>query len=272
MNVGKLFYFYIIYCPDIYMSRSDSECSYGHRKHHKKHRSSCKKECFEINVKCCSSDNGPTGPTGTQGPRGPTGTQGTQGPTGPTGLLGPQGPTGLLGPTGPTGTQGLQGPTGIQGATGLFGPTGPTGPQSIIGYAEYVRTIQSPNDSVPPGTAFTIDTEVYNSIPSVIVSSVGAGGTVFTLAAGTYIIDYETSLTAAGSLAIYSGPTSGSLAIDSNTISGSTTGTTWIHGRAIEVVNTLLVFAISSVVGTAAVTTSGTASSFMIRLTILKIA
>jgi hypothetical protein len=135
-----------------------------------------------------------------------------------------------------------------------------------------VRTIQTPNDSVPPGTAFTIDTEVYNSIPAIIVSSSGAGGTVFTLSAGTYIIDYETSLTAAGSLAIYKGPGSGSLAIDNNTVSGSTTGTTWIHGRAIELVNTSLVFAISSVVGSAAVTTAGTASTFMIRLTILKIA
>ena len=90
---------------------------------------------------------------------------------------------------------------------------------------------------------------------------------------GIYIIDYETSLTAAGSLAIYTGPTSAALAIDTNTISGSTTATTWIHGRSIQSVLTTLVFAISPVVGTANVTTAGTSADlYMIRLTIIKIA
>ena len=79
------------------------------------------------------------------------------------------------------------------------------------------------------------------------------------------------SLSSAGSIAIYTGPNSSSLSIDTNTISGSTTATTWIHGRSIEYVDTSLVIAISSVVGTAAVSTSGTDSSYMIRLTILKI-
>ena len=105
------------------------------------------------------------------------------------------------------------------------------------------------------------------------MASAGAGGTVFTLGPGTFIIDYETSLVSAGSIAIYSGPSSGSLSIDTNTVVGSTTATTWIHGRAIEVVANTLVIAISSVVGTAAVTTAGTdSSSYMIRVTILKIA
>jgi len=174
-------------------------------------------------------------------------------------------PTGVTGITGPTGITGITGPTGITGVTG------PTGANGTIGYAEYIRTIQCPNDSVPPGNAFTIDTEVYNSIPSFILASSGAGGTVFTLGTGVYMIDYETSLTSAGSLAIYTGATVGSLSIDPNTISGSTTGTTWIHGRAIEFVSTSLVIAISSVVGTAAVATTGSSSEYMIRLTILKI-
>jgi hypothetical protein len=153
----------------------------------------------------------------------------------------------------------------------LIGVTGPTGTSGVVGYAEYIRIIQTPNNSIPPGTAFTIDTEVYNSIPSSIVASPGAGGTVFTLSNGTYVIDYETSLASAGSLAIYTGPNSGSLSIDPNTISGSTTATTWLHGRAIEFVSTSLVIAISPVVGTADVTTTGTSTPFMIRLTILKI-
>jgi cytochrome c oxidase assembly factor CtaG len=79
------------------------------------------------------------------------------------------------------------------------------------------------------------------------------------------------SLASAGSVAIYTGPTAASLSIDTNTISGSTTATTWIHGRAIEYVSTSLVIAISSVVGTADVTTAGTASAYMIRLSILKL-
>jgi len=174
-----------------------------------------------------------------------------------------------VGPVGLTGPAGLTGPTGPTGPTGLTGPTGPTG---VIGYAEYNHTIQSPNNSVPPGTAFTIDTQVYNSIPLVISQSLAAGGSVFSLGPGVFVIDYEMSLEAAGSVAIYSGPTAALLSIDTNTISGSTTATTWIHGRSVQNVPTALVFAISSVVGTAAVTTAGSAAPYMIRLTILKIA
>jgi hypothetical protein len=144
---------------------------------------------------------------------------------------------------------------------------------NTIGAAEYNYTTQSPNNSVPPGTAFTISSLVYNSVPSAIVASAAAGGTVFTLTAGTYVIDYEMSLGSAGSIALYTGPNSGSLTIDNNTIAGSTTATTWIHGRAIEVVGSTLVVAVSSVVGTAAVVTAGTAAGiFMVRITFLKIA
>jgi hypothetical protein len=152
------------------------------------------------------------------------------------------------------------------------GNTGAIGPQSIVGYAEYIHTTQTPNDSVPPGTAFTIDTEVYNSVPSFIVPTAGAGGTVFTLSAGAYVIDYELSLASAGSVALYTGLTSSSLSVDPNTISGSSTATTWIHGRAIEYVATSLVVALSSLVGTANVTTAGTSSSYTIRFVVLKIA
>jgi hypothetical protein len=174
--------------------------------------------------------------------------------------------------TGATGPQGVTGVTGPQGLTGATGPQGLIGVTSFVGYAEYIRTIQTPNDSVPPGTAFTIDTEVYNSVPLSIVASSGAGGTVFTLGPGTYIVDYETSLASAGSIAIYSGATALSLSADVNTISGSSTATTWIHGRSIQTVSTTLVIAISSVVGTAAVATSGTSSLYTIRIIILKIA
>jgi hypothetical protein len=186
-------------------------------------------------------------------------------------IAGAIGAAGLAGPTGPTGATGATGPC-CTGATGATGPTGTTG---VIGYAEYIFTTQSPNNSVPPGTAFTISTPVFNSIPSDVISSAGAGGTVFELAPGTYVIDYEMSLGSAGSVAIYTGATVGSLAIDNNTIAGSSTATTWIHGRGVEVVApaTTLFFMISSVVGTADVVTAGTAAGFfMVRVTILKVA
>ena len=232
---------------------------------------SCHDECYnecDIYIKFKNGKTGATGFTGSQGPTGYTGFTGSQGPTGYTGFTGTEGPTGA---TGFTGAEGPTGATGIQGPTGATGIQGPIGISGIVGYAEYIHTTQTPNNSIPPGTAFTIDTEVYNSVPSYVVASVGAGGTVFTLSQGTYVIDYETSLESAGSIAIYSGPDSASLSIEPNTISGSTTATTWIHGRAIENVLTSLVIGISSVVGTANVTTSGTATVFMIRLTILKI-
>ena len=220
---------------------------------------------------------GATGPTGVTGATGPsiTGATGLQGATGTTGSIGATGPTGVTGATGPsiTGATGLQ---GITGSTGSIGATGPTGASGTFGAAEFIRIIQTPNDSVPPGTAFTIDTQVFNNIPASVVASAGAGGTVFTLnTIGTYIFDYEMSLGSAGSVAIYTGPNSGALAIDNNTIAGSTTATTWIHGRALVQVPsaTPVVAAISPVVGTAAVVTAGTAAGFfMIRLTILKVA
>jgi len=225
---------------------------------------------------CLRGATGPTGATGSTGATGPCCT-GPTGSTGVTGSIGSTGPTGATGSTGATGVIGATGTTGATGATGVTGATGAagaTGSTGVLGFAEFIRTIQSPNNSVPPGTAFTIDTEVVNSIPSVIVASSGAGGTVFSLnSAGTYVVDYEMSLGSAGSVGIYTGATAGSLALDTNTVAGSTTSTTWIHGRAFVVVTTTpLVIAISSVVGTAAVATAGTdAGSFMIRCTILKI-
>ena len=156
--------------------------------------------------------------------------------------------------------------------------------EQLVGYAEYVfnSTTQAPNDSVPPYsaessfTAFTIPTEVYNNVPlSISALTTPAGttsGTYFTLHTGTYIIDYETTLTSSGSIAIYIGPTPTSLAIDNNTISGSSTATTWIHGRNIQVVAVESIFAVSSVVDTVAVSPASSSPRYIVRLTILKIA
>ena len=142
------------------------------------------------------------------------------------------------------------------------------------GAAQFVRSIQFPNNSVPPGSAFAIDTQVFNSIPSSIVASAGAGGTVFTLGAtGTYVLDYEMSLSSAGSVGVYTGPNAGALVLDSNSIAGSMTAATWIHGRTLVVTGgSPIVVAISPVVGAASVTSAGNAfGQYLIRLTVLKI-
>lgn len=142
------------------------------------------------------------------------------------------------------------------------------------GAAQFVRSIQVPNNSVAPGSAFTIDTQVVNSVPSSIVASAGAGGTVFTLgASGTYVLDYEMSLGGAGSVGVYTGPNAGALVLDTNSIAGSSTATTWIHGRTLVAMGASpVVVAISPVVGTASLTTAGNAfGNYMIRLTVQKI-
>jgi hypothetical protein len=140
------------------------------------------------------------------------------------------------------------------------------------GAAQYVRQTQQP-DPIAPGTAFTIDTEVYNGVPGSIVLAAGAGGSVWTLGPGVYMLDYEMSLEAAGSVAVYVGSDADSLAIDTDSIAGSTMPSTWIHGRSIVTVGNILTVTTSPVVGTAAVTIAERAIGFYtIRLTILKIA
>ena len=199
------------------------------------------------------------GPTGSTGPTGA--------PSNVTGPTGSTGSTGFTGLTGPTGSTGFTGPTGIDGSTG------PTGSAGSVGAAQFIRITQAPNDSRAPGTAFLIDTEVFNNVPTNIVMSAGAGGSVFDLTAGVYVLDYEMSLTDAASVSIYKGPTSATLAADVDTVSGSTTATTWIHGRSLVEVTTTLVVAISAYNDTVAVTTAGDAAGiYMVRLTILKIA
>jgi hypothetical protein len=186
----------------------------------------------------------------------------------------------VTGPSGSNTVTALQGipvssipPTSGQVLADVGGVWTPqTLPTSSFGVAEFIHTINSPNNSIPPGTMFTIDTQVINTVPADIIAAAGAGGTVFTLSSGLYELNYEMSLGAAGSVAVYTGPTSGSMIIDPDSVAGSTTATTWIHGRHFVHVATSLVVGISSVVGTAAVVTAGSdASSYMIRLTMLKL-
>jgi Cys-rich repeat protein len=174
------------------------------------------------------------------------------------------------GPPGPVGPPGLNGTNGTNGTNGAPGPAG-----GVLGSAAYVRTIQSPNNSVPPGTAFTVDTQIFNSTAGAVTVGTGAGGTVWNLnTVGTYIFDYELSLGSAGSVALYKGPSSGSLAIDNTTVAGSATATSWIHGRGTVVVaSTPIVVALSSATGTAAVVAAGNAAGlYVVRMTIVRVA
>ncbi len=142
----------------------------------------------------------------------------------------------------------------------------------VTGSAEYIQE-NNVNGSVPPATAFIIDTLVLNTSGSGVTASAGNGGSVFELVKGVYSIGYEMSLSSAGSVALYTGSSIASLIVDNNTITGSSTATTWIHGSSIEnVTTTPFYFEVSSVVGTASVVTAGTAAGFYtIRLTINKI-
>ncbi len=213
----------------------------------------------------------------------PVGPARPQGATGPAGPQGPQGPIGATGTNGTNGTNGAVGPQGPQGPQGLTGDTGPAGPTGVVGYAEYIQTTQLPsNDSVPPGTAFSFNTPVWNSIPLDITALQATNvGTVFRLEIGTYVIDYEMSLEGAGAIALYTGASvldiSAVAARDDDTIAGSTGGTTWIHGRSIQVVTALnapLFIEVSCAVGGCTVPIAGgnAAGSYMTRITILKIA
>jgi hypothetical protein len=87
------------------------------------------------------------------------------------------------------------------------------------------------------------------------------------------MVDFENGNTAACSIAIYQGSSNVLLTINSNTITGSSTGTTWVHGRAIvRSTTTRNWIMISPVVGTLAIPTAGTAAGqYIARITFIKL-
>jgi hypothetical protein len=119
-------------------------------------------------------------------------------------------------------------------------------------------------------------TIVYNPISNGILLSTGGPvnpglGTMFELTIpGLYWFDFEASLGATGSLALYTGASSAGVVIDNNSIAGASTSFTWVHGRSMVVVNGSPVYVmVSSASGTAVVTSAGSSSTtFMARLTI----
>lgn len=256
------------------------------------------KEDCKTKKKCCK--RGRRGFQGTQGTQGRQGNQGFQG----FGFQGTQGVQGIPGSAtfqglqGPQGFQGFQGPVGFQGAQGFFGAQGFQGglgaqgfqgfgfqgtqgivgaTGGILGFAEFEQFTQNSNVSVAPGRAILYNLDnpagIFNTLGISTLSGPAGQGTAFNLPVGTYVIDYENSADAAWSLAIYQGSSNTVLTIVNHTISGASTATTWIHGRAIiqsTVGNQWIM--VSPVVGTQAIPTAGTAAGrFEARITFIRL-
>jgi len=131
---------------------------------------------------------------------------------------------------------------------------------------------------------FNVSKELLNSVPNSIVASpyqytnVYGFGTVWTLSKGVYVIDYELNAYNDPYMAIgiYTGSNSSLLTIDKNTESAICYSNVWTHGRAIEIVTTSLVIAISPVgpntIYVGPTIYNDSTSPYMIRVTFLKIA
>ncbi len=192
-------------------------------------------DCHKENNKENKNDAciGPSGPKGQKGDRGPRGRRGAAGHSGAHGRggdegeMGPTGPTGhgLIGPTGPTGAPGVPGAPGPTGPTGFTGPTGPTGTDGIGG-------LQSFSDFfalMPPDNAATVAPGAPVLFPqdgptNGVITRVGPG-TFLLPNVGTYMVQFQVSVTEAGQLII---------ALDNvdvpSSVVGRATGTSQIVG------------------------------------------
>jgi len=149
-----------------------------------------------------------------------------------------------------------------------------TGAGAALAFAEYVQAVQGTNSSVAVGSgnSLLVDTDVYTNA-SIVKGSNGTIGTVWTLAAGTYMISFGANLSSTGPIGIYKGPSLGSLVYDANTMVGSTVSTTWVAGQAVLTVAAGTIVSIGASVSTAVVAVSGTgAPNYTVRVTFLKIA
>ena len=105
---------------------------------------------------------------------------------------------GVVGPTGPTGPTGPAG--GPTGPTGVTGATGPTGTSGILGYADFYALMPPDNAAtVAPGTDVSFPQDGPNSNTSISRAS----ASTFNLEEiGTYLIQFQVSVTEAGQLVL----------------------------------------------------------------------
>lgn len=165
----------------------------------------------------------------------------------------------------------------IDGQNGTDGQNATCPPEEYLAYSDgvavYMRTLQAPNSGKTPGQAFGFDTNAtFNDIPLSVQSSSGLNGTVFSLGSGLYEIHFECSLSASGSLALYTGPNISAISPDPTTVTGSLTGSSWVHGISIQNVLSSMVLIMSPYNGSTTVTTAGNAFGiYMVRITFIKL-
>jgi len=124
------------------------------------------------------------------------------------------------------------------------------------------------------GNAFITDVDgIGPQYPESGVQWVNANdGIGWMLQPGIYSIDFESSFTTAASIAVSKGPTIDSLVVDPNTTTGSTVANTWIHGRTIEVVTSILYVIITPLNADLTTSEIGTTGQYPFRVTFVRMA
>jgi len=162
-----------------------------------------------------------TGATGIRGPTGATGSQGIPGPTGPAG-----------GPPGPTGAPGATGATGAAGAAGT--------PGGVLAFGDFFA-LMPPDNAATVGAGTAVD--FPRDEPGNTGGIVRTGANTFLLPAiGSYLIQFQVSVTEAGQLALALDSGAGFLLLP-DTVVGRATGTTQIVGMSVvttTVVNSIV--------------------------------
>jgi len=137
------------------------------------------------------------------------------------------GSTGPAGPSGPTGATGPVGATGASGQTGPSGPTGPSGVSTALSYADYYAIMPTDNLlQVAVGAAVQFPQSGPTSLDGNITR---LSASTFQIAnTGTYLIQFQVSITEAGQLGILLNRTL-------LTVSGRSAGNSQIVGSCIAI-------------------------------------
>jgi hypothetical protein len=143
--------------------------------------------------------------------------------------------------------------------------------------AQFVQTVQGANISVASGLAFDLvtgslyPTGTFNTA-GITFGGAPTQGTYFHLPPGNWMIDFETSMSSVGPIAMSTGTAStGPYTPYIASKAGSTTATTWVHGRTIysaaQVATApFVIFGPTDSVAAAVVTTGG-APQYIVRVT-----